>query len=283
MARQSTARVLSRDQKIIAAEAAYQKTIRRARISLPHFIELCARDENGGRIKLDNIHRTWIFHVNYAWNRGKHAMIMAPFNSGKTSTLAIPLAAFLIGRNQQIRIKIVCAHDDNAKARVASVKSVIEATDYQTIFPAVRPGQKWDVHEAYVEREGHAVDPTLHARGVLAEGIGGRADIIIFDDVCTQKNSEELANRQKIKRFGRGTWLSRLDGDEARAMAFGTAWAQDDFTEDLKMDPNWCTLVQRVRLPDLEHYEQEVYGAASDYLPLMNAFIQNELHLRIDA
>jgi len=264
----------ARQRLIIQAQAAYHQTVRRARLSLPHFIELCGRDENGDRVMLDFIHRTWIFHVNYSWSRGKHALIMAPFNSGKTSTLAIPLAAFLIGQNPQTRIKFVCSHDDNAKLRVASVKSVIESYDYRTVFPAVRPGKKWDVHEAFVEREGHSVDPTLHARGVLTEGIGGRADIVILDDICTQKNSEEQANRLKIKKFTRGTWLSRLDGPEARAMGFGTAWAQDDATEDLKNDPKWCTLVQRVRLPDLEHYEQEVFGHDADYLPMMEAFVQ---------
>lgn len=263
-----------RQRQILRARAAYEKKIKRARRYLVDFIELCGRNEDGARVQLDVIHRTWIFHVNYAWSRGKNAMIMAPFNSGKTSTLAIPLAAFLIGQNPQVRIKFVCSHDDNAKLRVASVKGLIESVAYQAVFPDIRPGKKWDVHEAFVEREGFAVDPTLHARGVLTEGIGGRADIVILDDIVTQKNSEEEANRAKIKKFARGTWLSRMDGPEARAMAFGTAWAQDDATEDLKNDPEWCTLVQRVRLPDMEHYEQEVLGADDDYPELMAAFLE---------
>lgn len=278
------ARLLDRQQILInKAKAKWEETIRRARTSLPAFIEFTARDQDGEHISLDYIHRTWIFHVNYAWRRGLHALIMAPFDSGKTSTLAIPLAGFLIGNNPQIRIKVVCSHDDNAKLRVGSVKSMIESIDYKLVFPNVIPDEPWGVHEATVVREGHAVDPTLHARGVLTEGIGGRADILIFDDICTQRNSEEQANREKIVKLASGTWLSRLDGDEARVMAFGTAWAQDDFTEWMKNDPRFCTLVQRVRLPDLEHYEQEVFGAGDDYAPLMSRFIESDLGLRIDA
>lgn len=249
----------------LQAEAAFQQRIRRARGNLAAFIELVAKDENGGSIELDYLHRAWLVHVNYAWQRGMHAMIMAPFNSGKTSTLACPLAAFLIGQNPQIRIKMVCASDDMAKLRVASIKSLIESYEYRRVFPDIHPGKKWDVHDAFVEREGHASDPTVQARGVLTEGIGGRADILILDDICTQKNSEKQAGRQAVRKMARGTWLSRLDGPEARAMAFATAWAADDFTNDLKNDPKWCTLVQRIQMPDMEHYEQEVLGAADDY------------------
>ncbi len=251
----------------LQAQAAFQQKIRRARGNLAAFVELVAKDENGDPIELDYIHRSWIVHVNYAWARGKHAMIMAPFNSGKTSTMACPLAAFLIGQDPQVRIKFVCAGDDMAKLRVAAVKSLIESYEYRLVFPEVRPGRKWDVHDAFVERAGHAHDPTIQARGVITEGIGGRADIVIFDDICTQKNSEEQASRGKVRKFARGTWLSRLDGPGARAMAFATAWAADDFTNDLLNDPKWCTLVQRIQLPDMEHYEQEVRGVDLEDYP----------------
>lgn len=262
MRAQATAPVMDdRRRDILRAQAAFHEKIRVARNNLAAFIEVVGRDENGDRIQLDYIHKAWVVHVNYAWTSGKHAMIMAPFNSGKTSTLAIPLVAYLIGQNPQIRIKIVCADDDMAKLRVAATKSIIESYEYKKIFPGIRPGKKWDVHDAFVERFGHAHDPTLQARGVLTEGIGSRCDVMLFDDVCTQKNSEEEAMRLKVKKRGRGTWLSRLDGPEARAMAFGTAWAQDDLTSELKQDPKWLTLVQAVEVPDMERYEQTVWGA----------------------
>lgn len=265
MVRMSDAAAANRQHLRLEAEAAYHQKLRRARGNLAAFIEVAGRDADGDRIELDYIHRAWIVHVNYAWNRAKNAMIMAPFNSGKTSTMACPLAAFLIGQNPQIRIKMVCANDDMAKQRVGSIKGLIESYEYRKVFPEVRPGKRWDVHDAVVERAGFAHDPTIQARGVLTEGVGGRADIVIFDDICTQRNSEEQASRAKIRTFARGTWLSRLDGPEARAMAFATAWASDDFTNDLKNDPKWCTLLQRIQLPDMEHYEQEVFGAGPDY------------------
>lgn len=252
------------DERRLRAEAAYWKHVARARDDLAVFIELCARDEHGDPVQMHQIHRAWIWHIAYCWSHGKHAQIRAPFGSGKTSFL-VGLAAFLVGQNRQSRIKVVCAGDDNAKQRVRSIKELIQSVGYQQVFPHIRPGKKWDVHEAFVQREGNAVDPTLHARGVMSRGIGGRADFLFLDDICDQLNSEEASSRLKVKRFSRQTWLSRLDGDSAHAAMWCTPWAPDDASDDLMNDPKWCTLVQRVA-PDFESYEQEVVNAGEDYL-----------------
>lgn len=258
----------ARQPAYLDARRGIEEKIRAARSNLAAFVEVVGQDENGDPVELDYIHRSWIVHVQYAWSHGKHAMIMAPFSSGKTSTMAVPLCAFLIGQNPQTRIKIVCANDDMSKLRVASVKGMIDSYAYRKVFPGIRRGQKWDTQDAFVEREGHSTDPTIQARGVLTEGMGSKADILLMDDVCTQKNSEEEAVRLKIKKMATGTWMSRLDGPEARALAFATAWSSDDYSNDLKNDPRWCTLVQRVQLPDLEHYEQEVFGIGLDDYPV---------------
>jgi hypothetical protein len=260
----------------VLAEAFYWDRVIAARTDLAAFIELVARDEHGQPIELDYIHRAWIWHVQYCWSRNKHAQIRAPFGSGKSSTLAVPLAAFLVGQDVQTRIKFVCAGDDNATQRVAAVKDMVESVVYRHVFPHVTKDRKkkWDTHQAFVKREGNAIDPTLHARGVLTRGIGGRADYVIFDDVCDQLNSEDEQQREKIKRFGRRTWLSRLENEDdvrGHALMLCTPWWPDDFSDDLMKDPNWCTLIQRVRLPDMEHYEQEVINAGDDYETAMIA------------
>jgi hypothetical protein len=255
--------------RLLQAQARYWKTLREARDDLRVFIELCVRNEDGQPVRLDQIHRSWIWHVNYCWSRGLHAQIMAPFGSGKTA-FVLGLAAWLIGGDQQIRIKFVCAGDDNAKLRVGAVKELLETEQYRHVFPAVLPGKKWDTHEAFVRREGNAVDPTLHARGVMTRGIGGRADVEIFDDVADQLNSEDQMMRAKVKRFVHQTWLSRLDQAAGRALAIATPWSIDDVSHDLMHHPQWCTLVQSVSA-DLERYDQVVYGAGKDYLTEMIA------------
>lgn len=267
MDRMSAAAAAARQLALNDARAAVEGKIRLARNNLAAFIEVAGRDENGDSVELDYIHRSWIVHVQYAWSHNKHALIMAPFNSGKTSSMAVPICGFLIGQNPQIRIKIVCANDNMAKLRVASVKALIDSYAYRKVFPHIRRGQKWDTQDAFVEREGFSTDPTIQARGVITEGIGSKADIMLMDDVCTQRNSEQEALRNKIKDMATGTWMSRLDGPEARALAFATAWSSDDYSNVLLNDRRWCTLVQRVST-DLEHYDQEVFGLGLEDYPV---------------
>lgn len=255
---------------VAVARARYQERVVRARTSLPDFIEFAARSEEGAPIELDHIHRMWTHHVNYCWSRGLHAGILAPFGSGKSSTLAVPLSTYLIGRNPQIRIKLVANHDDYAKRRVGAAKAIMETVEYQQVFPHIMPGNQWTDHELEVVRKRGPIDPTLHARGVLTAGVGTRADVEIFDDVCDQLNSEEPGSRRKVKEFVRRTWLSRLDQAAGRALWIATPWDPDDATADLMHDQKWCFLKQSVSKDHL-HYDQEVFNAGDDYMVGMSA------------
>jgi hypothetical protein len=249
---------------LLAAQAAYWERVRLARRDLATFIETTAKDEGGRRLVLHHIHRAWIWHLHYCWSRGLHAQILAPFGSGKSSALAVPLAAFLVGRDPQVRVKVVCNGDDFAMQRVQGVSQIITSPEYREIFPGVRRGPKWSDHALFVRREGNAIDPTVHARGLFSKGVGGRCDYLVFDDICDQQNTLTEELRRKGKSFARSTWLSRLDGEGARALAIATAWHADDASHDFLHDPLWCTLVQSVS-EDFEHYDQVVYNADSTY------------------
>lgn len=257
---------LSHEQRVIKAEVARQKRIRAARDQLEVFIEECARDENGRSIQLAPLHRAWIWHIGYCWERGMYALILAPFGSGKSTTFAVPLAAWLIGKNQQSRIQVVSNGEPMAKRRVSSIRQLLESPSYKEIFPNVRRGSKWADHELFVSREGHDPNPSILARGVSTQGVGSRSDATIFDDVCDEMNVSSEARRNKIKGLISNTWMSRLDQIEGRLLWIATPWHVDDATHMMMADSRTCTLIQRVSA-DLLHYDQEVINAGSDYLP----------------
>jgi hypothetical protein len=258
---------------VAIARAKYQQRVIDARTSLQNFIEFAGRSEEGAGIELDHIHKMWCHHLTYCWSRGLHAGILAPFGSGKSSTLAVPLSCYLIGRNPQIRIKLVANHDDYAKRRVGAAKAIMETVEYQQVFPHIVPGEKWTDHELEVARMRGPIDPTLHARGVLTAGVGTRADVEIFDDVCDQLNSEEPGSRRKVKEFVRRTWLSRLDQKAGRALWIATPWDPDDATYDLMHDQKWAFLVQRVAKSHTE-YDQEVFNVGDDYTVGLEAILK---------
>lgn len=234
-----------------------------ARTQLDHFVEMCVKDDHGVLLTLAPLHRAWITHVNYCWTHGFRAMILAPFGSGKSSSLAVPLMAHLIGQDQNTRIKIVTNDDDTASDRLNAIRKMIRSRVYQQVFPKVKQGDIWTGHKLYVNRVGHSIDPTVHARGVLTTGIGGRADVMLFDDVVDQKNSTDALQRRRVHSLIEQTWLSRLEPD-GHALLVGTCWHQDDSMHHLMQKPRWCTLIQRVS-DDCTQILQEVVGGRDDY------------------
>jgi hypothetical protein len=242
----------------------------RARTDFAEFAQLVVKDHLGRPIRLHHMHLSWVWHLTYCWNRGLNAAIWAPFGSGK-SVWATALVAWLVGRNKQLRTKYVSNGDETAGARVEGTKAIMETSEYRDVFPGVRPGRKWNNRAAFVERAGAALDPTLHARGVETKGIGGRADMILFDDVVDDLNSAEYLQRKKVKVAVHQKWMSRLDTKSGRVLWICTPWHVDDASHELLGMKNWCTLIQKVAMPLDGTMEQEVTGAGPDYLQVTGA------------
>ncbi len=254
------------EQQRIQIGQAMERARRAARKDFHIFGPAVVQDAVGRPIRYAPMHLSWIAHVNYAWSHGLHAGIFAHFGAGKTSAFSVPLAAWLIGRNPQERIKVVCAGDTLASQRVAAIKGIMEKPVYRSIFPGVVPGKKWTEHMVYVERLGDAIDPTLEARGVFSKGVGGRATKIIFDDVCDLQNSSEDGQRNRVKEHVQKIWLSRLEevAPKGNALWIATPWNADDASYMLRASSQWCWLEQRVNA-SLTGLEQEVFNAGPDY------------------
>jgi len=243
----------------------HQLKVARAREHFADFAPLVTLDNLGNPIDYAPIHLAWVWHLTYCWNRGLHCVLMAPYEHGKTSGFAVPLITWLVGRNLQIRCKVISAGDANAAARVEGAKAILETPIYRQVFPGVRIGRKWTGREAFVDRKGGGLDPTIHARGVDTGGIGQRADVLIFDDVVDSDNSMEFLQRKKVKDRVHSKWMSRLNLQFGRVLWLATPWHQDDATHEIMAMTGWCTLIQRVK-GTLDGYEQEVIGAGPDYL-----------------
>jgi len=245
--------------------AARQKLLLGARNDFHKFGPAVVRNDQGEPIRYAPIHLWWIAHINYAWSRGKHAGIFAPFGHGKSSALSCPLLAYLVGHNPQERIKIVCAGDSAAALRMQSVKQIMESPLYGHVFPEARRSKrgKWTDHMMVVERRGHAIDPTIEARGVLTKATGARATTILFDDIVDAENSTTPEKRAKNTRLTEVLWMSRLEPG-GRALAIATPWDLEDTSYQLRARPDFCWLEQRVK-EDLSGYEQDAHNVGLDY------------------
>jgi hypothetical protein len=245
------------------AAARLELAAKMARKDFTDFVKMCVVDETGRPFALEPMHLAWHRHVTWCWRKGLHAGILAPWGHGKSAGLVVPLPAWLLGVNQNLRVKIVCSSTELARERVSSIKTLVTSPAYHEVFPVVRQGGAWKADEVTLERTGNASDPSLQAKGVFGIGVGKRADILIFDDVVDQRNSAEQLQRRKVREFVSQTWMGRLT-PQGRALYIATPWNTDDATHHIMQRPGWCFLKHAVS-EDANYVEQTVLGADHTY------------------
>lgn len=188
------------------------------------------------------IHREWHAHID-AHDR---ALILAPREHGKTDQIAIGRVLWELGKNPQLRYKIICQDDENAMHRLASIQGHIERNEHlHEVFPNLKPHpdvKDWSKHTLTVSRQGEDKDPSLEAAGVLSSGTGGRADRLLFDDVVDFKNAIQMPGlREMVKNTIKNVWMNLLT-PSGRAVYIATPYHEDDATNELKQNSRWNLL-----------------------------------------
>lgn len=240
------------------------------------FTELVARDNRGRNVRQGDIHKCWHVHLDYCARKRKHAGILAPFGHGKTTQLIVQRVCWELGRDPDLRVKIVCQTQPNANKRLAAVAALLQSPLYHFVFPHIRVasvGSKKKGQQSgaggvslWLHRTGFAVDPTVEAMGVLGSGTGGRADLLVLDDVVDRRNAiDEPALRDKVTQNVDEVWLQRVDPEIGRVWLIGTPWHMGDYNHLILDRPDaWCVLRQPIS-EDTKVIEQEVYGVSEDY------------------
>lgn len=215
------------------------------------FIQCVWKDEAGNRIILHELHHVWHDFITRKRAEGIDRIgILAPYKFGKTPNI-LGYALHEICRNRNLRCKIVCNDDMNAKKRLITIRRYIEYDrDFRALYgDYVKPNYRgiWTMNAMEVIRDSYSTDATVESAGVLTTGIGGTFDMVIFDDVCDLNNSIlSPANRAKVREAVRELWLSRLE-PEGFALYIGTPWHDEDALHMLLDTPNWAWLLMRVK------------------------------------
>lgn len=221
-------------------EVAEEAMVREARLDPVVFAEYCMTDdESGVPIKLCDMHVKW----QRLMGTKKQLVLIGPREHGK-STMMVARIIWELGNDPNLRIKIVSNNDANAIKRVTAIQRYIVANErVRRVFPWLRPAKEgstklgeWNKKRLYVEREGNAVDPSVEAYSVLGGGTGGRADILVLDDVADRKNSLlSKADRAKVITTVRSDWLA-LVTKEGWVVDIATLWHKSDLHHDLGGD-----------------------------------------------
>lgn len=127
----------------------------------------------------------------------KNALLMAFRNSGKSTIIGL-FCAYVLWHNPNTRILILSADHELAKKMVRNIKRIIEK---HPMTKGLKPAQKeeWASDRFTVVRPNDLRDPSVLARGLMANITGCRADLIICDDVEVPKTCDNTAKRKDLR------------------------------------------------------------------------------------
>lgn len=125
------------------------------------------------------------------------ALLMAFRNSGKSTIVGI-FCAWVLKQNPNVRILILSADHELAKKMVRNIKRIIEKHPLtESLLPAMK--EEWASDKFTVRRTSSLRDPSVLARGLMANITGCRADLIICDDVEVPKTCDTALKRQDLR------------------------------------------------------------------------------------
>lgn len=165
-------------------------------------------------------------------------IINLPPGHAKTTTFSINYTTWLIHKNPNIRIIIVCKDQGLAKQILGAIKFRLTSPVHRELHARYAPDggwkdpdQSWTQTEIYVQGKGDGEkDATVAALGIGGRIYGARSDVILVDDGVTLANVNEYEKQQH--------WLeqeveSRLDGAGLLAI-LGTRIAPVDLYSELR-------------------------------------------------
>lgn len=191
------------------------------------FLEYCFKDPVTKRMfEPQWFHEDWTVE----FDREKRCIVIAPRGHGKTS-IVLPYIIWRIGRNPDLRVKIVCADDPTAIKRLKAIKKTIEQNPrVREVFPDLQPDKKtgWTDHAIFVQRGIIDVEPTVEAKGIGSSITGARVDLVIADDIVSLQNAiTKPAGRKAVTASWENDWMN-LVHDDSQIIYICTLYHRDD-------------------------------------------------------
>ncbi len=207
------------------------------RANVNFFIEYVIKDPDTHKnVKQQWFHKEWQKLI----SENKYTLIGAPRGHAKSVAL-IARVIWEIGNNHDIRVKFVGSADEKAREILGLVANLVkESEEVRNVFPdLIIDTDKGDRKEAFfVKRKIAQRDPTCQASGVFSTGAGGRADLLVFDDVVDPKNAiVNPAMREQVISVVTTTWLPLLSS-VGKAVWIATPYHMMDCTHHFKNSPS---------------------------------------------
>lgn len=215
--------------------------IQRAREDKVFFGHYCFKDERGDAWIMGDLHREW---QDFMPDRGPWQGVIAGAREfQKTSQMGLNRVIWEMGNDPAIRAKYVTCNDKKAKDKLRWVKENIEGNPrLHAVFPDLKPDRKagWGATQIMVKRPpGRASDASLEVAGILSGASGGRADLLVFDDIVDFKTViMQPRMHEAIAEYFREVWMN-VAARWARVLLIGIPTTSSDILSQFLADPAW--------------------------------------------
>jgi hypothetical protein len=207
------------------------------------FVQMVLKDSQGKVVKNEEVHNLMHKFRRKAHKKGIFKIaILGAFAHGKTEQMCLGFVLDRIARDPNILIKIVHVSEKEAMNRVRAISDYIKNDkDFQDLCPHIKPTSIWGQEKFIVRRKAISKDATVAAYGVLASGLGGRAHMIIFDDINDLKSAVlEPTTRENVELMLKTTWGTRLIPGHSEAILLGNRWHENDIFNYIQNNPTWA-------------------------------------------
>lgn len=250
------------EQKTELEKLLHEKFIRGCQSNPNYFIEYAGSYNEKEWLGQATLHIEW----NEALSKYQYVLMICPREHGKTTQIVLRII-WELGKNPNLRVKLVCQSDDIAIKRLMAIIDHIENNPrVREVFPDLKPADRgaWTKSQIYILRQvvGYT-DPSMEACGILSTAVGGRADLLIFDDPVDFRNAiQQPALRETVSEAYDNVWMNVVE-ENGRVWYIATLWHKRDLTHRLlenktyfkitdsindELDPIWEKKWNRERL-----------------------------------
>lgn len=132
------------------------------------------------------------------WRGNERELLLMAFRNSGKSTLVGLFAAWLLARDPELRILVLAADQQLAVKMVRNVRRILER---HPLTNGLKPkaAEEWASDRFTVSRAGTHRDPSMLAKGIVANVTGSRADVVICDDVEVPNTCDTPEKREALR------------------------------------------------------------------------------------
>jgi predicted phage terminase large subunit-like protein len=160
-------------------------------------------------------------------------LLIAGRGHAKSEYYSAVLPASMLGENPSLRFVHITSTDALATMYSRRLQRVVTSENYRQVYPAMPGrGNKWTEREWSLDVPGQR-DPTWRCTGRGGSITGGRADVIIVDDVVTYENARTEGERRRTLEWFQQTLVPMLVPKTGKLLVIGTRYHELDLYASL--------------------------------------------------